>query len=48
MTEFKCLKAVFILNFFLIMEACSLNNLLRYYTKGDVAAATKVRGRRYD
>ena len=25
MTEFKCLKAVFILNFF--MEACAVNNL---------------------
>ena len=37
MTEFKCLKAVFILNFLkLITEPCALNNLLCYYTKNDV------------
>ena len=32
MTQFKCLKAVFIFNFFKI-EACALNNLLCYYTE---------------
>ena len=39
MIEFKCLKAVFVL-----MEACTCNNLLCYYTESDVS--TKARGRR--
>ena len=43
-TQFKCLKAVFIFNFFkkLIMEARALNNLLYHYTENDVS--TKIRG----
>ena len=41
MTEFKCLKVVFMFNF-LIMKACAPNNLLCYFTENDVSTRAEA------